>query len=302
VLPVRRRARVPDPGERLQATATGVDQVLLQGRDAEGVGHAQDLRRVRAHAHLEGVARRVAHRSHGLRAVAQLTPVEGREHRRTVGHLHGQRVVRTAPGVVGLGVAIGARGAADEDRLGRRDRPYRVVEDEGDDRLVEGLGIGLRAGAEVGDHDGPVDARLPAVAVLELAQRLGVHEGDHLRALLHAELQAGRAGDHAVVAADRAAFAQHALAVFGAEPDAALVDALEDQHAGRAAKDAAGRGLRIVEALQHAVAVALQLARAGGTRAGGGQRGEQEGGESEDPAHGGLLEPMDERALSAVSG
>ncbi len=126
-LALRRGSRVPHPGEGLQPPTAGIDEVLLQGRHTEGVGDAQDLGRHGAVAHFEDGARRVALGAHGLRAMPQLAAVEGGEHGRVVGQLHGKRVVRGAPRGIGLGMAAGATGVADEGgRRGHGDIWVRV--------------------------------------------------------------------------------------------------------------------------------------------------------------------------------
>src|SRR3546814_7526121 len=89
-----------------------------------------------------------------------------------------------------------------------------------------------RAGALVDHHYVRRRADLPAVAVVEVAQRLLVHEVDRVAEGLDARLQTEGGGRRAVVLTDGVVLEQRAFTVLAADDEAALHDLGEHQAGG----------------------------------------------------------------------
>ncbi len=81
------------------------------------------------------------------------------------------------------------------------------------------MGVEVLADAELDEGDGPVHARLPAVAVAEAVQRFGRHEQQDLGLGLAAQLESERRGRHPVVLHRLIVDQQGALAVLATEPE-----------------------------------------------------------------------------------
>src|SRR5262245_51940000 len=79
------------------------------------------------------------------------------------------------------------------------------IEDEAEHRARQILGVDRAARPERHDGDRSVDARLPAIGVLEARQRLLGHEHYDEAAGLHPELKAERARDQIVISCRAAA-------------------------------------------------------------------------------------------------
>ncbi len=109
------RAAVPGGAERLQATAWQTQQILLQGVNAEGIAHRiVTLLAVRPRrANHELVAATGERRAVTLR---QRRGAEIAQHTVGAGGLHGQLMMGAEPIPVGLGMAAGTGGRANEMR------------------------------------------------------------------------------------------------------------------------------------------------------------------------------------------
>jgi hypothetical protein len=106
------RPCVPGEGQRLDAASVEFDQVLLQGIDAEGMGHLEvgklAVGAVRAHHELAVAAEELARDA----VLAETHAGEVAEHRLLVRRLHRHGVLRSLPALVFVRVAIAAGGGA----------------------------------------------------------------------------------------------------------------------------------------------------------------------------------------------
>jgi hypothetical protein len=100
--------RVPGDGERLQAPIRERDQVLLQGRDPEGIRDfvivESAVRPVSVNEELS-LARE---KGRGETSLGELRVIEVAEDRLRIGILHRERVVRALPRLIRLDMACGA--------------------------------------------------------------------------------------------------------------------------------------------------------------------------------------------------
>ena len=118
--------RVPGRGERLQPPSREGHEVLLQRRDTEGVGHLEVAHLPVRPLGMDHELLALPEEPPGLAPVEEGGAGEVAEHRPVLRGLHGESVVRSLPGGVGLLVARLALLAADVLRIGRGRRAGRA--------------------------------------------------------------------------------------------------------------------------------------------------------------------------------
>ena len=91
-------ARIPCDGQRLQATAAVVDEILLQGPDAEGVAHGKVGHCTVGGLRVHDEARTLASKRRRHPAMRERAAIEPAKDGIARGNLHGHRVLRCAPG------------------------------------------------------------------------------------------------------------------------------------------------------------------------------------------------------------
>ncbi|MNF66337.1 hypothetical protein D3C84_481260 [compost metagenome] len=99
---------VPGHPEGLQSAAGGFDQVLLQGRDAEGIGHPEISCLAVSARGVDPEAAVLAEETSGFLVVLEAGVVEVAEHAGFARFLHGQLMVTALPVLGLLGMAAGA--------------------------------------------------------------------------------------------------------------------------------------------------------------------------------------------------
>ena len=105
------------------------------------------------------------------------------------------------------------------------------------------------------DDDGRADADFEPVRVIELLQRLVVHEEHRVAIGLDAGLEANRPAARAVVRDRAAALHQRAVTMLTADPEAGFGDLREDEDRGRFCAECLGGGHARIERCQRGLRI-----------------------------------------------
>ncbi len=138
-----------------------------------------------------------------------------------------------------------------------------VVEDKGDDRVPDGIGIDFPANAKLDDRNAAIDTGFPAIAVDEVVQSLFRHEHDDFGFGLSAQLKPHRDGSDPVILLRLPRTTQYTLAQFPAYANSSLQDSWKYQYPGCFGPERLGCRLGGIKLLDHRVSGCIDFDFAG---------------------------------------